>query len=265
MKKRLIMLSEQVDLISSLAKWISPKYLKTKFFSIFVCSVNKVIVGFSRCFHLGILTLCQNSCTHLQFFISPISCPLSLPRPFVSTFSYRSRGKNHIRLGAWTGFVDPNCLAHLSWPFLTPSTFPKGGLKPYQPSSFSFLPSALLYLSQRSLDPWVEWVGHDSGQLSAKPPALWCSVCLCICLCAGLQFIRPLIHPSIAGLLYLCSPWLLAGVGQGFMTGGCQSEEGGVMRKPSRAFRIICWVSPSRCPWAMQNLQSHAPKHTSTL
>ncbi len=34
-------------------------------------------------FHLGILTVCQKSCTHLQFFISPISCPLSLPRPFV--------------------------------------------------------------------------------------------------------------------------------------------------------------------------------------
>lgn len=170
---------------------------------IFVYSVNKVMVSFSRCFHLSILTpvcscmsevMYSSSVSHLSHFLSPLSVLYLSLSPSFPHSSYRSCGKNHIRFRAWLALLIQT--ANLSRSLLTPSTSPKGGLKPYQPSSFSFLPSVLLYLSQRSLDPWAEWLGHDSGQLSAKPPALWCSVCLCICLCTGLQFIRPLsIHP----------------------------------------------------------------------
>lgn len=192
------------------------------------------MVGFSRCFHLSILipvcscmseVMYSSSISHLSHFLSPLSVLYlslspSFPDPHIVLVA-------RITLDSGPRLALLIQTANLSRPLLTPSTSPKGGLKPYQPSSFSFLPSVLLYLSQRSLDPWVEWLGHDSGQLSAKPPALWCSVCLCICLCTGLQFIRPLIHPSVAGVLCLRSPWLLRGVGHGYMMGGCQSGQGG--------------------------------------
>lgn len=127
---------------------------------IFVYSVNKVMVGFSRCFNLSILTpvcsrmsevMYSSSISHLFHFLSPLSVLYlslspSFPDPHIVLVA-------RITLDSGPRLALLIQTANLSRPLLTPSTSPKGGLKPYQPSSFSFLPSVLLYLSQRSLDP----------------------------------------------------------------------------------------------------------------
>lgn len=121
---------------------------------------------------------------------------------------------------AWTHSVDRQCLSHLPrW--VTPS-LPELSLRNLSnlisPPLFHFLPFALIRVSQQSPDPGAEHLSHDSGQLSPKPPALWFSVHLQICL-SSLPAVYRL---SLRLCVFIASGWLQSR-NWNCMTWSCQS------------------------------------------
>lgn len=125
---------------------------------------------------------------------------------------------------AWTQDVDRYNLPHL--PRWVMSSIPELSLRNLSnlisPPLFHFLPFVLICLSQQSPDLGAEHLSHDSGQLSTRPPALWFSVHLKICL-----FSFPAVYRlSLHSCAFIAPGWSQRR-NWSCMTWSCQSGLGG--------------------------------------
>lgn len=143
-------------------------------------------------------------------------------------------------------YLSPSFLNSLCWPtmhlprWLT-SSVPELPLRNLSnlisPPLFHFLPSPLICLSQQSPDPGAEHLSHDSGQLSPKPPALWFSVHLQICLISLSAVYRLSLYPCV----FIAPGWSQSR-NWSCMTWSCQSglNGGGGSRHV-----VLGWTSPT--------------------
>lgn len=112
------------------------------------------------------------------------------------------------------------------------------------PPLFHFLPFEHICFSRQSPDPGAEHLCHDSGQLSPKPPALWFSMHLQICL-SGL----PAVY-CLSLLTCFHSLWLVTEKELELHDMKLSVRKGRGQKKPSSCFRLICWTSTCLFPWS---------------